>query len=67
MEWCLNCHRNPELYVRPKEQVFRHDVGNPPAISWTRPRLVREYGIRVINELFHVPPMIDPSFSRSLE
>ena len=22
MEWCLNCHRQPELYVRPKDQVF---------------------------------------------
>lgn len=22
MEWCLNCHRNPERYVRPREEVF---------------------------------------------
>jgi hypothetical protein len=22
MEWCLNCHREPEKYLRPKEQVF---------------------------------------------
>jgi len=22
MEWCLNCHRNPEKYVRPREEVF---------------------------------------------
>jgi hypothetical protein len=22
MEWCLDCHRNPEQYVRPREQVF---------------------------------------------
>lgn len=22
MEWCLNCHRNPEKYLRPKEKVF---------------------------------------------
>lgn len=22
MEWCLDCHRNPERYVRPKEEVF---------------------------------------------
>src|SRR5258707_11096913 len=21
MEWCLNCHRNPEQYVRPRERV----------------------------------------------
>ena len=22
MEWCLACHRNPEKFVRPKEEVF---------------------------------------------
>jgi hypothetical protein len=22
MDWCLECHRNPERYVRPKEEVF---------------------------------------------
>jgi hypothetical protein len=22
MEWCVNCHRHPEDYIRPREQVF---------------------------------------------
>lgn len=22
MEWCLNCHRNPEQFLRPKDKVF---------------------------------------------
>ena len=22
MRWCLDCHRNPEKYLRPREQVF---------------------------------------------
>jgi hypothetical protein len=22
MEWCLQCHRNPERFVRPKDKVF---------------------------------------------
>jgi hypothetical protein len=22
MEWCLECHRNPEKYVRPQEKIF---------------------------------------------
>ena len=22
MEWCLNCHRQPEKFLRPKDQVF---------------------------------------------
>jgi hypothetical protein len=46
MEWCLNCHRNPERYVRPKEEVFN--------MAWTPSgdqaelgrKLVKQYGIR---------------------
>ena len=30
MEWCLECHRNPEKYVRPREAVFSSDY-RPPA------------------------------------
>ena len=22
MRWCLDCHRNPEKYIRPRDQVF---------------------------------------------
>jgi heme/copper-type cytochrome/quinol oxidase subunit 3 len=22
MQWCLECHRHPEQYLRPKDQVF---------------------------------------------
>jgi hypothetical protein len=25
MEWCLQCHRNPEKFVRPREKVFDMD------------------------------------------
>ena len=25
MEWCLECHRNPERFVRPRAQVFNMD------------------------------------------
>lgn len=30
MEWCLNCHREPEKYVRPPSEVFNMDW-EPPA------------------------------------
>jgi len=30
MEWCLQCHRNPEKYVRPQEAVF-DPTWQPPA------------------------------------
>jgi len=45
MEWCLECHRHPERFVRPREQVFAMDW-RPPAdqIAMGR-RLVREYHI----------------------
>jgi hypothetical protein len=47
MEWCLECHRNPERYVRPREQIFNMDW--PPAVfnqDEQGPRLVREYKIQ---------------------
>jgi Cytochrome c7 and related cytochrome c len=46
MEWCLDCHRNPEKYVRPKEEVFSVSW-QPPADQLTQGRdLVRKYGIQ---------------------
>ena len=43
MEWCLDCHRHPERYVRPREQVFNMDW-QPPARSARRSasKLVKE-------------------------
>ncbi len=29
MEWCLECHRHPERYIRPREEVFN--------LTWTPP------------------------------
>ena len=26
MEWCLDCHRQPEKYVRPRERDLQHDL-----------------------------------------
>ena len=46
MEFCLNCHRNPAQYIRPKDQVFT--MGYKPAIDQTilGPQLVKEYHIQ---------------------
>jgi hypothetical protein len=30
MEWCVECHRQPERYLRPREQVFSVDYVAPP-------------------------------------
>lgn len=46
MEWCLACHRQPELFVRPREEVFT--MGYQPAEDQRvlGARLVEEYGIQ---------------------
>jgi hypothetical protein len=46
MEWCLNCHRHPEQYVRPRE--FITTMGYQPAGDQEEigRRLVQEYHIQ---------------------
>jgi hypothetical protein len=46
MEWCLDCHRQPEKYVRPRELVTT--MGYRPAGDGeeTGRRLVKEYKIQ---------------------
>jgi hypothetical protein len=46
MEWCLDCHREPEKYVRPREEVFRMDYQPPGNQLEIGARLVQEYKIR---------------------
>lgn len=45
MEWCINCHRDPAKYIRPRDQVFT--MGYQPAVSQDvlGPQLVREYNV----------------------
>ncbi len=45
MEWCINCHRDPAQFVRPRDQVTV--MGYQPAIAQAElgPRLVKEYKI----------------------
>jgi hypothetical protein len=37
MEWCLNCHRGPQKYLRPRDQVFNMRYEEP---SSTKPVVV---------------------------
>ena len=46
MEWCLNCHRNPEQYVRPRSEVFTMGYRPLKPQSEEGPRLVAEYKIK---------------------
>ena len=44
MEWCLNCHRNPENYVRPRSEIFT--MGYQPAGAAVGDRSAAREGIR---------------------
>lgn len=50
MEWCLDCHRAPEKYIRPKDQVFNMDykpAGNQAELG---AKLVAEYKVRKLTD-----------------
>jgi hypothetical protein len=42
MGWCLECHRNPEKFVRPQSEVF-----NP---AWQPPANQVEQGLALVKE-----------------
>ena len=46
MEWCLECHRQPEKYVRPKSEVYNIAYEPPANQLALGQELVKEYGIR---------------------
>jgi hypothetical protein len=46
MEWCLDCHRHPERYVRPKEHVFDMDWVMPADQLRLGLELLAEYDVR---------------------
>ena len=52
MEWCLDCHRDPAQFVRPREAVFQMgyvpEGGDQRAVG---ERLVREYNIAGVEQM----------------
>ena len=46
MEWCLDCHRQPERYVRPREQVFNMPWQRPANQDHLGKELVAKYQIQ---------------------
>lgn len=45
MEWCLDCHRHPERYVRPKDQLYN--------MAWVPPANQIEEGERLVKD-YHI-------------
>src|SRR5579859_8034002 len=46
MSWCLDCHRHPERFVRPKSEVFSVNWQPPPDQLEKGRELVKEYNIQ---------------------
>ncbi len=51
MGWCLNCHRNPEQYVRPRDEVYNMEYVAPANQVALGRQLVAEYGIMPPDQL----------------
>lgn len=46
MKWCLQCHENPQNYVRPRSEVFNMSYAPPPNQATLGKKLVKEYHIQ---------------------
>lgn len=52
MEWCLECHRNPELRVRPKDKVFDMQYQHPENQAEMGAKLVADYKILKLTDCY---------------
>ncbi len=50
MQWCLDCHRNPERYVRPLDKIFQMDYQPPSDQATLGEKLVSEYKIQRLTD-----------------
>jgi Cytochrome c7 and related cytochrome c len=51
MSWCLDCHRNPEQNLRPKDQIFNMNWKAPADQEEAGKKLRTEYHLRSTTEL----------------
>ena len=51
MEFCLDCHRAPEQYLRPREEVFNMAYQAPPDQLALGRRLKAEYNVAGIEHM----------------
>lgn len=45
MRWCIDCHRNPEQHLRPRDQIYN--------TAWTEPPNQKEIGLALV-KAYHV-------------
>lgn len=46
MAWCLDCHRAPEKYLRPREEVFNMKYQPPAEQTRLGRELAQRYSVR---------------------
>jgi len=51
MNWCLDCHRNPQANLRPKDQIFNMDWKAPANQEEVGRQLAADYKLRTTVEL----------------
>ena len=51
MKWCLDCHRQPQNYVRPRDKLYDSAWRSPPTQSAEGARLVGQYHINTTGRL----------------
>jgi hypothetical protein len=50
MQWCVECHREPEKYIRPRDQVFNIAYEPPENQAELGARLVHEYKVQKLTD-----------------
>jgi formamidopyrimidine-DNA glycosylase len=50
MNWCLECHRNPEKYIRPRSEVFNTAYAAPANQEELGKKLVAEYHVQSLTD-----------------
>lgn len=47
MKWCLDCHRDPAAYIRPRSEVYSVEYQRPEDQSALGVRLLEEYDVQL--------------------
>lgn len=52
MQWCVDCHREPEKHIRPRDQVFNMAYQQPPDQMELGARLVAQYKVQKLTDCY---------------
>ncbi len=52
MGWCLDCHRAPERFIRPRSAVFQMDYQPPQDQEALGKKLMAEYNVRRLEDCY---------------